>query len=222
MRLAVRVCPMKDGLDYAAAVQQLRLQRGLSRHELAERSGVSYSYLCEVERGAKRPSADVLAKLAEALGMKPSELVSFAEATAVASMPPPATKPVVGVKPDVAEYVSGPGFPLEDTDQHFAQWEKPWSRKPGPYLVRPPARSGVPRADKFRNLPRVFQHWVYSPKAPSPEEFETILQLWSELRSRLRYVHPEMARLLDAIGELEPADVHTLLQLAERLARGNK
>ncbi|GIW45033.1 MAG: hypothetical protein KatS3mg077_2315 [Candidatus Binatia bacterium] len=68
-----------DHLDYASAIQALREQRGLSRHDLALASGVSYSYLCEIERGTKRPSGDVLAKLANAFGMLPSELLRFVE-----------------------------------------------------------------------------------------------------------------------------------------------
>lgn len=66
---------MKDLLDYGTAIERLRERKGLSREDLARGSGVSYSYLSEVERGLKRPSADVLARLATALDMLPSELL---------------------------------------------------------------------------------------------------------------------------------------------------
>ena len=52
---------MKDLLDYGTAIERLRERKGLSREDLAWTSGVSYSYLSEVERGLKRPSTDVLA-----------------------------------------------------------------------------------------------------------------------------------------------------------------
>src|SRR3970040_747830 len=66
---------MKDLLDYGTAIERLRERRALSREDLARASGVSYSYLSEVERGLKRPSTDVLARLATALDMLPSELL---------------------------------------------------------------------------------------------------------------------------------------------------
>lgn len=67
------------GLDYGAAILKLREERGMTREALAEASGVSPSYLSEVERGLKRPSTDVLAKLAEAFGMLPSQLLEHVE-----------------------------------------------------------------------------------------------------------------------------------------------
>lgn len=66
-------------LDYAGAIARLRRERGMTRETLAEASGVSASFLSEVERGLKRPSTDVLAKVAEALGMAPSELLAYVE-----------------------------------------------------------------------------------------------------------------------------------------------
>jgi len=66
---------MKDLLDYGTAIERLRERKGLSREDLARGSGVSYSYLSEIERGLKRPSTDVLARLATALDMLPSELL---------------------------------------------------------------------------------------------------------------------------------------------------
>jgi transcriptional regulator with XRE-family HTH domain len=55
------------------------VERGLVLNALAARAGISASYLSEVERGYKRPGTDVLARLAEALGMAPSELMAYVE-----------------------------------------------------------------------------------------------------------------------------------------------
>ena len=66
-------------LDYAGAIEHLRRERGMTREALADVSGVSASYLFEIERGLKRPSTDVLAKIAAALGMAPSELLAYVE-----------------------------------------------------------------------------------------------------------------------------------------------
>jgi transcriptional regulator with XRE-family HTH domain len=66
-------------LDYRRAITELREQRQMSREALAEAAGISASYLYEVERGLKRPSTDVLAKLAMALGMLPSQMLEHIE-----------------------------------------------------------------------------------------------------------------------------------------------
>ncbi len=66
-------------LDYAGVIERLRRERGMTREALADGSGVSASYLSEVERGFKRPSTDVLAKIAQALGLAPSQLLAVVE-----------------------------------------------------------------------------------------------------------------------------------------------
>lgn len=73
-----------DWLDYGAALRYLRQERGFGLNDLATRAGVSPSYLSEVERGIKRPSTDVLARLAGAFGMAPSELLAYIEASGIA------------------------------------------------------------------------------------------------------------------------------------------
>ncbi len=70
---------VQDLLEYGTALETLRGRRGLTREDLAGRSGVSSSYLSEVERGLKRPSTDVLVKLATALDMLPSDLLRSIE-----------------------------------------------------------------------------------------------------------------------------------------------
>ena len=47
------------------AVKVHRAQRGIERRDLAERSGVSYPYLSEIENGRKRPSSKALVAIAE-------------------------------------------------------------------------------------------------------------------------------------------------------------
>ncbi len=61
------------------AVKVLRVEQGWSRKELAERSGISVSYVSEIENGRKPPSSSVLVRVAEALGLRPSDLLAHAE-----------------------------------------------------------------------------------------------------------------------------------------------
>ena len=61
------------------AVSMARIERGLKRTELEERTQLSYAYLSEIEKGRKYPSQAAVAKLAEALDLTPFELLSRAE-----------------------------------------------------------------------------------------------------------------------------------------------
>lgn len=69
----------EGSLDYGQAVRTLREERGMTLEALAETAGVSASYLSEVERGLKRPSTDVVAKIADAFGMMPSGFLEYVE-----------------------------------------------------------------------------------------------------------------------------------------------
>jgi transcriptional regulator with XRE-family HTH domain/CheY-like chemotaxis protein len=64
---------------FGAAVRRAREELGLSRKELARRAGLSYSYLSELENGAKSASSETYLAIAEALGMRPSQLVARSE-----------------------------------------------------------------------------------------------------------------------------------------------
>lgn len=60
-------------------LKQRRLQLELSQEEVAKRSGLARSYVCDVERGARHPSFRNLSILAAALDLRVSELVARAE-----------------------------------------------------------------------------------------------------------------------------------------------
>lgn len=83
----------RPSLNYGRAIETLRRERGMTHEALAAASGVSASYLSEVERGFKRPSTDVLAKLAQAFGMRPSRLLKYVESLEVAPPPAPRIEP---------------------------------------------------------------------------------------------------------------------------------
>lgn len=72
----------KDPAFYQSVGKAIELSRRYqdkSRRELAEKSGISYSYLSEIETGKKGPSAEALLAIAEALDLAPSELLGTAE-----------------------------------------------------------------------------------------------------------------------------------------------
>ena len=55
--------------------KELRRERVLSLRELEERSGVSYNTIWRIEDGRQGTHPRTVRKLAEALGVEPSELV---------------------------------------------------------------------------------------------------------------------------------------------------
>lgn len=60
-------------------IQVIRTDQGLDRKDLAERSGISYSYLAAIENGKKPPSSKVLFRIADALGLRSHELLASVE-----------------------------------------------------------------------------------------------------------------------------------------------
>jgi transcriptional regulator with XRE-family HTH domain len=63
---------------YGEAVQERRAEIGLDRKELAERSGISYSYLSAIESGQKLPSGSYQSMLTLALELTPADLLARA------------------------------------------------------------------------------------------------------------------------------------------------
>lgn len=55
-------------MDYSW-IRQVREDKGLSLQDVSRRSGVSVSYLSEIERGTKQPAAKTVEKLTSALGI---------------------------------------------------------------------------------------------------------------------------------------------------------
>jgi len=56
-----------SGSDIGAFIRTQRLAAEVSIRQLAEKAGVSNPYLSQIERGLRRPSADVLGQIAKAL-----------------------------------------------------------------------------------------------------------------------------------------------------------
>lgn len=72
-------------LDYGRAIETLRVSKGLGREEAARLARISLSYLREIELGLKRPSTDVVARVARGLGMKGSAFLQYVEEMSVSA-----------------------------------------------------------------------------------------------------------------------------------------
>ena len=56
-------------------VRRYRLEKGWSQEEFAFESGIHQTYVSGIETGARNPTATVIQKIAEALGVPPAALL---------------------------------------------------------------------------------------------------------------------------------------------------
>lgn len=62
-----------DSVVFAPLLRELRDRRRLSQSRLAEAAGFDHSYVSRLESGARMPTRDAVAKLADAMGLVESE-----------------------------------------------------------------------------------------------------------------------------------------------------
>jgi transcriptional regulator with XRE-family HTH domain len=60
---------------FAGNVRRLRAKKKLSQKALADRVGISVSYVSMLERGQRSPPLETVEKMARALGVSPASLL---------------------------------------------------------------------------------------------------------------------------------------------------
>lgn len=71
---------MKAYPSFGAAMRRLRVERGLSQEELAEKMDMtSNAHISRLENGKKLPSLEMVFRLADALDIKASKLIAIIE-----------------------------------------------------------------------------------------------------------------------------------------------
>ena len=60
-----------------ANVRRLRGERGLTQEQLAHDAEIDVTYLRGIEAGRRNPSVSVLGRVAEVVGVEPSDLLSI-------------------------------------------------------------------------------------------------------------------------------------------------
>lgn len=60
---------------FAANVRRLRAKKKLSQKALADKVGISVSYVSMLERGQRSPPLETIEKMAKALGVTPAALL---------------------------------------------------------------------------------------------------------------------------------------------------
>lgn len=86
---------MVINMNIGERIRQTRQLRGYSQQELASKIGISMNSLYHYEKNRKTPSAEVVAKLAEALGVSADYLLGLTDD------PAPKGKPF-----DISQYLS--------------------------------------------------------------------------------------------------------------------
>ncbi len=56
------------------AVRQIRVSRGLTQEQVSAASGLHPTYISDIERGARNPSWDVIARLASGIGVTTADI----------------------------------------------------------------------------------------------------------------------------------------------------
>ena len=67
----------KTSKQIAEKLKQVRLQKGLTQVELANKAGINDNYYAKVERGELKPSVETLEKIIKALGVRSSAIFPF-------------------------------------------------------------------------------------------------------------------------------------------------
>jgi transcriptional regulator with XRE-family HTH domain len=68
-----------DAVALGRAVLAVRTEKGISQMQLADATGFMQSWISQVERGRRNPSWNNVARLADGLAVKLSELAARAE-----------------------------------------------------------------------------------------------------------------------------------------------
>jgi DNA-binding XRE family transcriptional regulator len=97
-------------------IQVLRIDQGIDRKDLADRAGISYSYLTAIEHGTRKASSKVLMAVADALGLRSHQLLADAQERHDREPPPP--------KPAFAPSVRMAVSPLPSMQQ--PRMRRPW------------------------------------------------------------------------------------------------
>ena len=64
----------RRGVDLGAFIRQQRERANISLRKLAERAGISNPYLSQIERGLRKPSAEILKSIARGLSIQAESL----------------------------------------------------------------------------------------------------------------------------------------------------
>ena len=173
---------------YGACVRQRRAELGLARKELAERAGISYSYLSSIEAGQKLPSESVLTMLARALELSPADLLASANDMVLS---------------ESSERSADSTSRSERLSSSEASWDRTWSSEPPALeLSSSDLSASGTSAEIDALLPEL-----------SSEDRATLLSVARKLRSQSRSERDEASFPLETTPRESRSELRTSLYL---------
>jgi transcriptional regulator with XRE-family HTH domain len=174
------------GRALGRTIKVMRTDQGLGRREFAERVGISYSYVTEIENGDKPASSKVLAMIAGALGMRLHELIAQAETRAAAFERERETLDYPSPAAQWGEAIAPPS----------ARGPRPRGQRPA---SAPQARVAAPALDSSSSLlDPIAPGYSYAPRTP-----RSLVAVMRELQDLLRGLEPDdVERVLDLARRL--------------------
>jgi len=184
------------------AIQVVRTDRGWSRKDFAERTGLSYSFLSEIENGVKEPSSRTFALISETLDVAPGALLYDAE------------RRLSEDTDNSQREISPSRAPGEESAPTIQR-----SRRVLDWIAGPLARrSSEDSGPAFASIRRVSSEYVGDQTRMRNHE----AQLESPERANFGVSVDEfLGSLLPILSELSPEDRELVLDLARRLARSD-
>ncbi len=184
------------------AIQVVRTDRGWSRKDFAERTGLSYSFLSEIENGVKEPSSRTFALISTALDVAPGALLYDAERrlTEVEDDRSP-SEPSAALREE-------PGPRIQRSRRVLDWLAGPLARRSSSEDSEPSAASAQRSLADTRGERTLPTHFEAQLHLPEPDSSGVSVDQF-------------LASLLPLLSELSPDDRELVLDLARRLARGD-
>lgn len=162
-------------LAVGRTIKVLRTDQGLGRKELAERVGISYSYLTEIENGNKPPSNTILGAIAAVLGVQLHELIADAEKRVAPNEAQGEFLPPAAAALWRAELREGPAPPSVRRQRAMQSW-MPSQGEEVEEELQPTYPSGRYNQDRSRTSAGLWELEDLMARL-SPEDLERVLDL---------------------------------------------
>lgn len=65
-----------DKIEIGKRIKKYRTERGITKHDLAGKAGISPSYIHSIEKGEKCPTVEVISEICDSLGITLSSFFS--------------------------------------------------------------------------------------------------------------------------------------------------
>jgi transcriptional regulator with XRE-family HTH domain len=202
------------------AIKVIRTAQDVGRRDLAERAGLSYSYLAEIENGRKQASSSAQQAIASALGIPVSELIAAAE-----GMAEQIAEERAGSSGDtltIARSLAVEPLAFEDDATRYSssgararqlRWMRGARNRPVPVFEEKlgdtaALRRSLPMSSSMGRLDDILEERTLTASEPTGERSELPAQ----------QLHAIAIQLMELLGELSEEDRERVLDLARRLA----